>query len=142
MTYFVRDCMLDEALKFTILKCPESGVLHLGLLGFRILSIVQYSKENIMFRRLDSLPSSGGKLERHLLSRVRYERPTSITKQTYICEVHSAVGIATVYGLDNRWVGVRVPVGSRIFSSPRRPDRIWGPPSLLSNGYGGKAAGA
>jgi hypothetical protein len=39
----------------------------------------------------------------------------------------SAVGIATGYGLDDRGVGVRVPVGSRIFSSPRRPDRLWGP---------------
>jgi hypothetical protein len=28
----------------------------------------------------------------------------------------SVVGIATGYGLDNRGVGVRVPVGSRIFS--------------------------
>jgi hypothetical protein len=45
-------------------------------------------------------------------------------------------GIATGYGLDDRGVGVRVPVGSRIFSSPRRPDRLWGPPSL-SNGYQG-----
>jgi hypothetical protein len=49
----------------------------------------------------------------------------------------SAVGIATDYGLYDRGVGVRVPVGSRIFSSPRRPDRLWGPPSLLSNGYRG-----
>jgi hypothetical protein len=49
----------------------------------------------------------------------------------------SAVGIATGYGLDDRGVGVRVPVGSRIFSSPRRPDRLWGPPNLLSNGYRG-----
>jgi hypothetical protein len=47
----------------------------------------------------------------------------------------SAVGIATGYGLDDRGVGVRSPVGVRIFSSPRRPDRFWGPPSLLSNGY-------
>jgi hypothetical protein len=39
------------------------------------------------------------------------------------------------YGLDVRGVGVRVPIGSRIFSSPRRPDQLWGPPSLLSNGY-------
>jgi hypothetical protein len=47
------------------------------------------------------------------------------------------VGIATGYGLDGRGVGVRVPAGSTIFSSPRRPDRLWGPPSLLSNGYRG-----
>jgi hypothetical protein len=46
----------------------------------------------------------------------------------------SVVGIATGYGLDNRGVGVRVSVGSIIFYSPRRPDRLWGPPSL-SNGY-------
>jgi hypothetical protein len=47
----------------------------------------------------------------------------------------SSVGIATGYGLDNRGVGVRVPEGARNFSSPRRPDRLWGPPSLLSNEY-------
>jgi hypothetical protein len=45
-----------------------------------------------------------------------------------------AVGIATGYGLDDRRVEVRVPVGSRIFSSPRRPDRLWDPPSLLFSG--------
>jgi hypothetical protein len=48
-----------------------------------------------------------------------------------------SVGIATGYGLDDRGVGVRMPVGLRIFSSPRRPDRLWGPPRLLSNGYRG-----
>jgi hypothetical protein len=42
----------------------------------------------------------------------------------------SSVGIATSYGLDGRGVGVRV-------SSPRRPDRLWGPPNLLSTGYRG-----
>jgi hypothetical protein len=50
-----------------------------------------------------------------------------------------AVGIATVYGPDNRGVGVRVPVVSRIFSSPRRPNRLWGPPNLLSNWYRGSS---
>jgi hypothetical protein len=50
---------------------------------------------------------------------------------------NSAVGIATGYGLDDRGVVVRVPAGSRIFSSPRRPVRLWGSPSLLSNGYWG-----
>jgi hypothetical protein len=49
----------------------------------------------------------------------------------------SVVGIATAYGLDDGGVGVRVPVRSRIFSSLHRPDRLWGPPNLLSNGYRG-----
>jgi hypothetical protein len=36
----------------------------------------------------------------------------------------SVVGIATTYGLDERAIGVRVPVGSRIFYFPNRPDRL------------------
>jgi hypothetical protein len=47
------------------------------------------------------------------------------------------VGIATGYWLDDWWVGARVPIGSRIFSSPSRPDRLWGPSNLLYNGYRG-----
>jgi hypothetical protein len=47
----------------------------------------------------------------------------------------STVGIATGYVLDDRGVGFRVPVGSRIFCSPRHSDQLWGPPSFLSNGY-------
>jgi hypothetical protein len=39
-------------------------------------------------------------------------------------EVRGAVGIATGYGLDDGGVGVRVPVGARFFSSPRRLDRF------------------
>jgi hypothetical protein len=59
----------------------------------------------------------------------------------------SAVGIATGYGLDGRGFGVRVLVGAGFLFSPRHPDRFWGPPNLLSNGYRGlflrgKAAGA
>jgi hypothetical protein len=37
-----------------------------------------------------------------------------------------AVGIATGYGLDDRGVGIWIPVESIIFSSLRRPDRLWG----------------
>jgi hypothetical protein len=48
---------------------------------------------------------------------------------------YSTVGIATGYGLDGQGIGFRVPVEARIFISPCRPDRFWGPPSLLSNGY-------
>jgi hypothetical protein len=47
----------------------------------------------------------------------------------------SSVDIATGYTLDNREFGVRVPVESRILSSPCRPDRLWDPPNLLFNGY-------
>jgi hypothetical protein len=54
-----------------------------------------------------------------------------------ILNLASVVGIATSYWLDDTGVGVRVPVAARIFSSPRRPDRLWSPPNLLSNGYRG-----
>ena len=53
----------------------------------------------------------------------------------------SSVGIATRYGLTVRGSN---PSGGENFRT--RPDRPWGPPSLLYNGYrvipGGKAAGA
>jgi hypothetical protein len=41
----------------------------------------------------------------------------------------SVVGIATGYGLDDQGVGVRVPVGAGIFTSPCRPDWFWCAPS-------------
>jgi hypothetical protein len=47
------------------------------------------------------------------------------------------LSIATAHGLDDRRVGVRIPVGPRIFTSPYRPDAIWGPPIHLSNGHRG-----
>jgi hypothetical protein len=47
----------------------------------------------------------------------------------------SSVGIATGYGLDDRRVEVRAPVGSRMLTSPDRPDWLWGPSNLLCNGY-------
>jgi hypothetical protein len=49
----------------------------------------------------------------------------------------TAVGIATVYRLDYRDIVVRVPVWLRIFTSPYRPDGLWGSPSLLSSLYWG-----
>jgi hypothetical protein len=69
------------------------------------------------------------------------------TQQCLVVSRDSAVGIATGYGLDEWEAGVRAPVGSKIFTSPRRPDWLWGPPNLLYNGHqelfpGGKAAGA
>jgi hypothetical protein len=54
---------------------------------------------------------------------------------------HNVVRIATGYGLDDRGVGVRVPVETRIFSSTRRPDSHCGPLSLLFTGYRGLSPG-
>jgi hypothetical protein len=53
------------------------------------------------------------------------------------CSRDNTVGIATVYGLDGLEIGVRVPVASRIFSSPRCRDRRWGPTQPSSQGAPG-----
>jgi hypothetical protein len=45
----------------------------------------------------------------------------------------SAVGIATDNGMNYREVTIRVAVGSRIFSSPRRPHRLWDSLNFLPN---------
>jgi hypothetical protein len=47
----------------------------------------------------------------------------------------SAVGIATGYELDDRGSGVRVLVGSRIFTFPCRLDRFRGTRNFLFNEY-------
>jgi hypothetical protein len=46
-----------------------------------------------------------------------------------------SVGIALGYGLDDR--GSIPGRGWEFFSKPPRPERLWGPSSLLSNGYQG-----
>jgi hypothetical protein len=54
----------------------------------------------------------------------------------------SSVGIALGYGLDDRGSRVRFPAGAvEFFSSPPPPERLWGPLSLLSNGYKGSFSG-
>jgi hypothetical protein len=45
------------------------------------------------------------------------------------------IRLGTSYDSDDRGFGGRVPVGSRMFTSPRRPERFCGPPSLIFNGY-------
>jgi hypothetical protein len=85
--------------------------------------------------RVIILPVREREREKNLISRSALMKGTSMCVE--IKSRDSVVGRATGYGLDDRGVGDRVPVGSRIFYSPRRPDRLWGPPSLLSNGYRG-----
>jgi hypothetical protein len=53
----------------------------------------------------------------------------------------SVVDISSGYGLVERGFGVRVPVGTRIFSSPRCPG-FGAHPTSYPMGTGGKAAGA
>jgi hypothetical protein len=53
----------------------------------------------------------------------------------FIWSRDSVFGIATGYQQDDIGAGVRVPEGSRIFSTSSRP--AVGPTSLLSNGYKG-----
>jgi hypothetical protein len=55
-------------------------------------------------------------------------------------EPGSSVSIVSGYGLDDRTIEVRSPAEAKgFFLKPLCPDRLWGPPSLLSNGSGGKA---
>jgi hypothetical protein len=49
-----------------------------------------------------------------------------IADSYYLCISRgSSVGLATGYGLDDGGVGVRVPIGSRMFTSTYRPDWLW-----------------
>jgi hypothetical protein len=69
---------------------------------------------------------------------------SSIIKTSYLTMVSRDSSVGTATG----WTaGVRFPARLRFFSSPQRPDRLWSPPILLSNGRRGlfsrgKAAGA
>jgi hypothetical protein len=54
-----------------------------------------------------------------------------------IRSLDSSVDIATGCELNDGGVGFQVPVGSRVVPSPSRPDRLWGLPSLISNGFRG-----
>jgi hypothetical protein len=70
---------------------------------------------------------------------------TVLVQQTMLSALHSflttpyycTISIVIGYGLDNRGVGVRVPVEARIFSSPCHPNGLWGSLSLLFNVYWG-----
>jgi hypothetical protein len=46
----------------------------------------------------------------------------------------SVLNTATSYRLDATMAGVRIPVDSRMFTFPYRPDRLWSPSNLLSSG--------
>jgi hypothetical protein len=75
---------------------------------------------------------------RYLLLR---QRPLSVKFQmnsyrVVLCHRRdSSVGIATGYGPGS------IPCRGKFFSSPPRPDWLWGRSNLLPNGYGGSFRG-
>jgi hypothetical protein len=50
----------------------------------------------------------------------------------FVLSLDSSVHIVTGYGLDDPGF---IPENATFFSSPQLPDRLWGPPSLLSERY-------
>jgi hypothetical protein len=95
----------------------------------RTLNRLHFNKGRIRFRYWRSRFTSISKILSPPLQLYRVYYRITVSRD-------SSVGIATDYGPDDQGVGVRVPVGSRIFSS-RCPDRLWGPHSLLPNGNRG-----
>jgi hypothetical protein len=104
---------------------------------------------NKRFGKTSCMHLQDGKVSPLLLVEKEYVAPTHwylptkldiVTFQNIILKMIFPLvtySIATAYGLDDRGVGVQVPVGSRMFSSQLRPDQLWGPPSFLSNMYRG-----
>jgi hypothetical protein len=97
----------------------------MGIMKLSLTSIKQYAIKTYVEVQVEHAPRI-----RNLSSITRFLLPSFYDVYR---SMDSVVGIATSYGMDDRGVGVRVPVGSRIFSSPNCPDRLCGPPNLLSN---------
>jgi hypothetical protein len=92
--------------------------------------------ESSNLRNPENLKSNIYKAEEHITELKTYYKAVYLHfKLKHIIHESrgSLVGIATGYKLDDRGVGVRVPVGSRMFTSPCRRDRLWGPPNFLYN---------
>jgi hypothetical protein len=67
----------------------------------------------------------------------------NVVNSTQYRSRETSVCIGTGYGLLGR--GLIPGKENRLFSTPQRPDWLWGPPTLLFNGYlggGGRVAGA
>jgi hypothetical protein len=126
-----------EILFWTYFRCSCSGGkykrIYIGL-SFRKVGYTKYDAS--LSVELMTLPSLGLCWFLAELINRKYPTPLNFVLEPSLQRSRdSVVGIATGYGPDDRGFGVRVPVGLRIFSSPRRPDRLWGPPKLLPSEY-------
>jgi hypothetical protein len=71
----------------------------------------------------------------HILKPHSLKFSFNISYQSIPRSRNSAVGITTACGPEGGGVRVSVQVGAGFLSSPRCPDRFWGPTSLLANEY-------
>jgi hypothetical protein len=126
-------------------------VLHTGMISLSewCTAMEEQTRLGIPWRmlreKLVTLDPSSGKVEYHSTFQEHTNGRRSVWDrmlQAFFYRISlscilniNPVGIATGYGLDDRGVWVRVPVDSWSFSPPNRPDRLCGPPSLLSSGY-------
>jgi hypothetical protein len=46
-----------------------------------------------------------------------------------------SIGNSSVVIATSCMAGVRIPIEARFFSHSQGPDRLWGPPGLVSSGY-------
>jgi hypothetical protein len=125
----VRSHMLDTS------KCRGRQKVAPGPLGWGLSTRLTTSPSKTIYLKKPNNEWQMGNLEKQ--QRKRYKG-----NEIYLATWNKvgAWRVQSVQRLATGWVtgvGARVPVGSRIFSSPHHPDRFWGPPSLLSNGYRG-----
>jgi hypothetical protein len=107
----------------------------------QVTNISMPTKQNCMYlyilhENLQSGNESNGNVWKNLKSRKEKHESHSIYLWNGISKL---IGIAqSVQRRAKGWTTwVRFLAGARFFSSPQRPDRLWGPPSLLFNGYRG-----
>jgi hypothetical protein len=93
---------------------------------------IKYFELNVQFPLPDSHDIGVNSFHRFVLSWTAHSVKLAI--QDASGNRRNEVDIATDYGLDDRGIGFRVPVESRMFISAYYVDRFWGPPSLLAIG--------
>jgi hypothetical protein len=98
------------------------------------LELSRYTDKTMIYLSRSTNPNlRNTKQDRDVLYQLLNLRLTVLTD---LWKLHnfSSVGIATVYGVDSKG---SIPGSARFFSSSQRPDRLWGRPSLISDGYRG-----